>query len=152
MSGYKQGWQQHSAAELQSKARAGYLKGRADDLYVIACVDLVSESHLLVKIGRSTAPNWRVKEIGAGLPLAFTIVATMSGGGDLEHAFHSALRTAKVKNGLGTEWFALPHSVVEVMVTTWSPQETKTAMAATKSVGACELRYQPVLATRKRTR
>jgi len=105
---------------LKHKLRRGRLRPQdtpestetADSLYIM-------ENSLLpgiVKIGRSTNPEERAKQLGASHPFRLTVQYSYGGKGFLEKTLHNRLKHRRVDGGNGREWFRISPEQADILV------------------------------------
>ena len=109
-----------------SKKNASYHKKRRVDLEDTSmeaddttdALYVMSNSLLpgMIKIGRSTNPEERAKQLGASHPFRIKVELSYGGKGFLEKTLHDRLKHRRVEGGLGREWFRLTAEQADVLI------------------------------------
>ncbi len=84
----------------------------ADSLYVMSN----SWRPEMVKIGRSSNPEERARQLGASHPFRITVEHSYGGKGFLEKTLHDRLKHRRVEGGLGREWFKLSAEQADTLI------------------------------------
>lgn len=87
----------------QKKAKTTRKSSYGDHLYIIQ-----SDTTGAVKIGRSTHPEKRLKELQTGSPYALRILKVFTDKGDIEHSLHQDVERYRLRSGasgIKGEWF-----------------------------------------------
>ena len=70
----------------------------------------------IVKIGRSSNPEERAKQLGASHPFRLRVECSYGGKGFLEKSVHDRLKQRRVEGGLGREWYRLKAEQADTLI------------------------------------
>ena len=84
----------------------------ADSLYIMSNSLLPD----IVKIGRSSNPEERAKQLGASHPFRLRVECSYGGKGFLEKSVHDRLKHRRVEGGLGREWYRLKAEQADTLI------------------------------------
>jgi hypothetical protein len=98
--------------EPQYEITETFSPDKKDDLYVMANSRIPDEK----KVGRSHNPEQRARELGKSQNFRLQILKVYPGCGHLESTVHRRLRTRKVAEGEGQEWFRCDLDTIDMIV------------------------------------
>ena len=70
----------------------------------------------IVKIGRSSNPEERAKQLGTSHPFRLRVECSYGGKGFLEKSVHDRLKHRRVEGGLGREWYRLKAEQADTLI------------------------------------